>query len=241
MNYNTNVKVGICSQKFLINLISNNFLKERNFIFVTMEVNKYKTKIVRNLGNVDISRLKHKIDQLKESDWDTEEDYKANYNKERTALLGTKHLIFKFSNKQVTPYEYTEYSRWMDWKEELLPLMDAATKPYNYDHGVYTRVMLANLPSKAFIRMHTDGDEAGTKPHKIHIPIQTNDSVYFFIEEERFHFEEGSAYEVNNSAKHAVANGGETDRIHLIFEYLDFNAQTKEIQQQIEMGEKRDV
>ena len=36
-----------------------------------------------------------------------------------------------------------------------------------------------------------------------------------------YHFEKGKAYEVNNRALHSAKNGGDTIRIHLIFEYLD--------------------
>lgn len=198
-----------------------------------MEVNNNKTKVVRHLGVIDTSNLKRRVEKLSEEEWDTKEDYDANYNKTREALSSAKHIIFKFSNKQVKPFEYFECSRWKDWKDVLLPVMDQATSQYNYKRGFYSRVMLAKLTAKSFIRMHTDGDESGTKPHKIHVPLQTNESVFFFVEEERFHFEENFAYEVNNSARHAAANNGETDRIHLIFEYLNIDDQLPEIKDQI--------
>ena len=38
-----------------------------------------------------------------------------------------------------------------------------------------------------------------------------------------YHFAEGEAVEVNNMGLHAVENRGETDRIHLIFEYFDLD------------------
>lgn len=36
-----------------------------------------------------------------------------------------------------------------------------------------------------------------------------------------YHLPEGEAAEVNNMGVHAVKNDGDTDRIHLIFEYFD--------------------
>ena len=199
-----------------------------------MEINKNKTDSVRPLGKVDISSLKNKIALLKEEDWDTVEDYKANYNKKSNSVLNTtKHIILRFSNKQTTPFSYRSYSKWDDWKSLLLPILNDATNSYGYTRGVYTRVMLAKLPPKSFIAPHTDGNAKGSIPHKIHIPLQTNDAAFFYIEGEKFILKEGEAYEVNNSAKHSVANSGNTDRIHLIFEYLDYNAQSKMIQEQI--------
>lgn len=199
-----------------------------------MEINNRKTSSILDLGKVDIEVLSRKVKQLDATDWDTPEDYAANYNKHPNSVLNkTAHLIFRFTNKQKNPFEYFNCSRWESWKEILLPVIEEATKVYAYEYGMATRVMLAKLPPKSFIAPHTDGTSNGSIPHKIHIPIETNKDSFFYVEEEKFHFKEGRAYEVNNSAKHAVANNGSTDRIHLIFEYLDYNAQSSIIQQQL--------
>ncbi|MBL4710450.1 MAG: aspartyl/asparaginyl beta-hydroxylase domain-containing protein [Flavobacteriales bacterium] len=200
-----------------------------------MEKNDNKTSLVRALGKLDISALKEYIAILKDEDWDTPEDFEANYNKKPSAVLNaTQHIILRFSDKQSEPFRYFNCSRWLNFAPCLLPLLNKSTLPYQYEKGVYTRVMLAKLPPKGFIAPHTDGNETGSIPHKIHVPIQTNEGAFFYVEGEKFSLKEGEAYEVNNSAKHAVANTGNTDRIHLIFEYLDYNIQSKTIQQQID-------
>jgi hypothetical protein len=96
--------------------------------------------------------------------------------------------------------------------------------------------MLAKLSSKKFIGTHTDGDDSGSIPDKMHILIETNDSSYFFLEGKRLNPLEGDADEVNNSLMHSVVNSGETDRIHLIFEYLDFDIQTAVIKNQMNIS-----
>jgi hypothetical protein len=50
--------------------------------------------------------------------------------------------------------------------------------------------------------------------------LQTNQGVEFTVDEERVIMEEGKAYELNNLLPHSVYNGGEEDRIHLIFDYM---------------------
>jgi len=50
----------------------------------------------------------------------------------------------------------------------------------------------------------------------------------FFIDGTGYHFAEGEAVEVSNMAVHAVENAGDTDRIHLIFEYFDAEQPTPE-------------
>lgn len=202
-----------------------------------MEINNWKAKGILNLGEVDVQSVLSKLKELTTDDWDTEEDFYVNYNKGKKALSHTKHITLKFSDKKKKPYQYKTLSRWNNWEPYLLPLMEEIVNYYNYENGCFPRVMLANLPPKGFIAPHTDGDESGSIPHKIHIPLQSNEESFFFLEEQKFHLKVGSAYEVNNSIKHAVANGGKTERIHLIFEYLDFDAQTNIIQQQIKTGE----
>ena len=53
------------------------------------------------------------------------------------------------------------------------------------------------------------------------MPLQTNPRVSFYVEPEYYHFPVGVAVEVNNLGVHAVKNDGDSDRIHLIFEYFD--------------------
>jgi len=200
-----------------------------------VEINKNKTDSIRLLGSLAIGELKNKVALLNEEDWDTPEDYKANYNKKPNSVLNTtKHIILRFSNKQIEPFQYFSCSRWKEFSPILLPILDEVTKSFSYKKGVYTRVMLAKLPVKSFIAPHTDGNETGSIPHKIHIPLQTNAAAFFYIDGIKYQLKEGEAYEVNNAVKHSVVNTGNTDRIHLIFEYLDYDIQSEIIQQQID-------
>ncbi len=199
-----------------------------------MEINHRKTSSVLDLGKVDIQELCNKVKLLNDSDWDTEEDYETNYNKGRGALNTTQHIILRFSNKQRDPFEYYETSRWKKWKSILEPVLSQSTKKYGYSNGFFPRVMLAKLPAKSFITPHTDGTANGSIPHKVHIPIQTNEHSFFYVEDERFHLKQGQAYEVNNAAKHSVVNNGNSDRIHLIYEYLDYDIQSIEIKNQMD-------
>jgi hypothetical protein len=186
-----------------------------------MEINFRKTPQLVELGEVDISNVKQDILSIPESDWDDEDSQKANQQNKMGVLQETRHIIFKFSVKRKDPIEYFDLPAWAKWKDRLLPLMEEATKSYGYKKAIYPRVMLANLPAGAKIEPHTDGAVIFTRPHKIHIPIQTNPDVLFYQYPEKHHLMEGHAYEVNNAGLHAVENNGKTDRIHLIFEYLE--------------------
>ena len=78
--------------------------------------------------------------------------------------------------------------------------------------------MLAKLPAGCKIHRHRDAAPAAQFPHKIHIPLFTNDETFFCFDSEKKHLEVGKAYEVNNNIHHWAENNGQSDRIHLIFE-----------------------
>lgn len=187
-------------------------------------MNRQKTAGIRDLGPVEVERLRRDVLALPAEEWDRPEDFAVNYNKEKV-LRQVAHLTFRFSDRRASPIRYFELRRWSEWEDRLLPVMEEATRPLGYERGFYPRVMMAKLPSGAFIAPHVDGEERGHIPHKIHVPLSTNPDAVFFLEDERHHFEVGRAYEVDNGARHSVVNGGDTDRIHLIFEYLDAGLQ----------------
>lgn len=99
--------------------------------------------------------------------------------------------------------------------------MASATQDYGYARGVFPRVMLARMAAGGVIQPHRDANPAAKWPHKIHVPLVTNDKVIFRVEGDERHLAEGQAVEVNNMGTHSVDNLGATDRIHLIFEYYD--------------------
>lgn len=83
--------------------------------------------------------------------------------------------------------------------------------------------MRARMAPGGVIHPHRDTNSAAKWPHKIHVPIITNDPVTFFVDGVGHRFAEGEAGEVKNMATHAVTNHGPADRIHLIFEYFDLD------------------
>jgi hypothetical protein len=80
-------------------------------------------------------------------------------------------------------------------------------------------VRLLGLAAGSFIREHVDHAldyEDGLV--RIHIPVQTNPAVEFFLSGERIALEEGLAYYLNVNLPHRVNNRGGTERIHLVID-----------------------
>ena len=185
-----------------------------------IDPNPRKTLSVRRLGSVDVTHLRDKVLTLPEAVWDAENSDKPN---RFDALDATRHIVFRFVSNFRDWRQSYERPLWNEWKSLLEPILQAATADYGYARGAFPRVMLARMASGGVIHPHRDQNPAAKWPHKIHVPILTNDEVTFYIDGVGYRLPEGEAVEVNNMGLHAVENRGPTDRIHLIFEYYDLS------------------
>jgi mannose-6-phosphate isomerase-like protein (cupin superfamily) len=80
-------------------------------------------------------------------------------------------------------------------------------------------VRLLSLAPGSFIREHCDNAldfEDGEV--RIHIPLQTNPDVEFYLNGERLGLEAGQCYYVNVNLPHRVNNRGTTNRVHLVID-----------------------
>lgn len=180
--------------------------------------NPRKTRGVRKLGPVDIGALRAVVLTIPEDVWDTENAGKPN----RFEALGeTRHIVFRFIDSPRDWRGSHDRAAWLQWRGLLEPVLAQAVRDYGYGRGVFPRVMLARMPPGGVIHPHIDANPAAKWPHKIHVPLSTNDRVVSFFGGEEHHFALGEAVEVNNLGPHWVRNDGDTDRIHLIFEYYD--------------------
>ncbi len=180
--------------------------------------NPRKTTTIRRLGAVDIAALKAAVSAIPEAVWDAENADKPNRFE---ALDKTRHIVFRFVDSTRDWRGSHDRPAWAEWQALLAPVMQAAVAPYGYAGGEFPRVMLALMAPGGEIKPHRDANAAAKWPHKIHVPLLTNDKVTFFVDGVGYHLPEGEAAEVNNMGVHAVKNDGDTDRIHLIFEYFD--------------------
>lgn len=180
--------------------------------------NPRKTATFRHLGQVDIVALKAAVSAIPEELWNAENADKPNRFE---ALDVTRHIVFRFVSSFRDWRDSYDRPLWAEWRHLLEPVMHAATAEYGYARGVFPRVMLARMAAGGLIQPHRDANPAAKWPHKIHVPIVTNDQVIFRVEGAHYVMPEGEAVEVNNMGTHSVENRGDTDRVHLIFEYYD--------------------
>ena len=182
--------------------------------------NPRKTTSVRPLGQIDIDDLRQAVMAIPEHVWDAEDSQKPN---RFDALDRTRHIVFRFVSDTRDWRQSYDRPLWAQWRPKLMPIMMMAVRAYGYEHGMFPRVMLARMGAGGVIHPHRDANPAAKWPHKIHVPVTTNENVRFFVDGIAYHFREGQAVEVSNMAVHGVENAGKSDRIHLIFEYYDMD------------------
>ena len=186
--------------------------------FPAPAANPRKTTGVRPLGPVDVAALTAAVLAIPEAVWDAENAAKPN----RFEVLDeTRHIVFRFIDSPRDWRGSHDRPAWGQWRALLEPVMAQAVRDYGYARGVFPRVMLARMPAGGVIHPHIDANPAAKWPHKIHVPLTTNPGVVSLFGGAEHRFPVGQAVEVNNLGPHWVRNGGQTDRIHLIFEYYD--------------------
>ena len=187
---------------------------------MTMTANPRKTLSVRELGQVDISALLDAVSVIPEPIWEAENASKPNRFE---ALDRTRHIVFRFVSNFNDWRDAYDRPLMAEWQNLLNPVLAKVVEPYAYSLGSFPRIMLARMAPGGVIHPHRDANPAAKWPHKIHVPLVTNDRTTFFVDGQGYYFAAGHAYEVNNMGVHAVKNEGDTDRIHLIFEYYDLD------------------
>ncbi len=168
----------------------------------------------RLIGEIDISHIKEKLELIKDR-WN-DYDYRQNRYKDHSKTK-TIPLIWSenFSSREEHPH-YDLFKKDIDNIEQFIRDNVCST-------GGLMSAILINLPKNESINRHRDANPIGDKfnrCHRIHIPIQTNPSCLFEIDNEYKNLKEGEVWEINNIKKlHSVSNKGNSDRIHLLLDW----------------------
>ena len=84
--------------------------------------------------------------------------------------------------------------------------------------GTSGRVLLIKLESNKDVPEHTDKGDYLSTVKRFHIPIITNDSVYYTVNGEKINMKCGECWEINNLKPHSVLNDSSIDRVHLLID-----------------------
>ena len=161
-------------------------------------------------SNIDL--LKNQI--LKIKDWDQYEFRQKTYDVHKKTK--TIRLIYDEDFRHDNPTYHTDYYKYIKSIDMFKEILNK-----ELGEGSIIRAILVNLLSKNKIDEHIDSGYSLSNSIRIHIPIITNDEVYFKVGEEKKNLKSGEMWQINNTNKfHSVENNSNQDRIHLIIDWI---------------------
>jgi hypothetical protein len=172
------------------------------------------------LQNVDITDLRNAVLKATDEDWNANKFRQETFpeSKETTTIL------FKLNSGQLESGDRPDVTTtfddtWNKWKDLVEPVIKQVLSVYdNGDKAFINKCLIPKLGPGMSIDEHIDCAYGFNVSHRIHVPLTTNDDVYFIIGGQRCIMEVGKAYEIDNKRLHKVSNKGETDRVHLLFD-----------------------
>jgi Aspartyl/Asparaginyl beta-hydroxylase len=185
----------------------------------------YKDDYAFTRAELDVSEFKKYLQNLPSEMWEDEKQ-QGNVKLHRPAhdAWGIKKIVFTFCDDFLLKVFDLPWSQAEEWRRHLLPIYEALGVP----ESRVVRCLLASMPPGMKIPVHHDTGLWVKHTHRCHVAIishptevdffcgPTNDSL------RKICFNEGRVVELNNSAKHAVANNmKDTWRVHLILDYVD--------------------
>ncbi len=164
-------------------------------------------------SDIDVKPIIKKLAQIPEDAWgQSDREHQFEVHQQTQALL----LIYDDDFRHYNPTYLDNYSQFED---ELKPLLDFIAENYQHD-GFVVRLIFARLQAHGTIPRHADREYSLLKCHRIHVPIISNDDVFFTVGGEQKVMRPGEMWEINNATFHAVDNQSDEDRIHMIIDWV---------------------
>lgn len=165
---------------------------------------------------IDVAKIKELCLNLSQKDW------LENSSRQKTFELHSFTETFFLADYSLdwllnTPYEGVLLRPSSELWQEIIPIVKFLEKLQN---GRVGRVILPKLKSKGYILPHVDGGDYLVNSRRYHIPIITNEQVFFSVGNECLNMKEGEIWEINNTMIHGVENLSNQDRIHLMIDII---------------------
>jgi hypothetical protein len=180
----------------------------------------------RRIGSANIEPVKALVESLTEQEWDAESIRQQRYEVHKDTQLVP--LVHDYDFRHTQPTRRPALQKFGGVIRPILAITadfyDSSSKgrelTQKYGVGYFIRANLVRLRPGGEIAEHRDQNFSLTHAHRVHVPIITNDRVWFTVGSETLNIPEGEIYEINNRRTHSVRNEGDAPRVHLILDYV---------------------
>jgi hypothetical protein len=163
----------------------------------------------------NVSLIKKEILSLKKEWFDdtSRQDMLGVHENTNTLFLTNFDFNWRSKDQYKIKKLYQTYKIW-DYVDPIIKDLE------NIHNGSVAKVMFPRLKSNSKIHKHGDANEYLEIVRRHHIPIITNNNVFFYISDGVLNMLEGECWEINNMKEHEVINNSNEDRIHLIIDII---------------------
>ena len=162
----------------------------------------------------DVKRMQQDLDVLQQQLW-IDHFVQQNYEGGWEVLplrgqLGAEHPVMMiYSNPGCNEWQDTPFLEQASYIKDVLQQLKMPLQA----------VRLMRLTAGSHIKSHQDHDlDVQQGVVRLHIPIITNDKVYFILNDKRVVMEEGECWYLRLSDFHMVDNKSDIDRVHLVID-----------------------
>jgi len=168
---------------------------------------------IRLYEGIDVTPILDILDSIDADTW-TQSGREARYevHQDTSSLLLVHDADYRHFNPTYHPLYET-------FASALAPILSLITERHAGE-GFIGRILIARLRAGGRILTHADHVYSLVKCNRHHIPLVTNKHAVFTIGGEDKVMQQGDMWEINNATTHAVHNGGDEDRIHLIIDWI---------------------
>lgn len=163
----------------------------------------------------DLKNYVSLIDKDEWNLWDYRQKKTITHSQTKSIKVKWIPLNVKHFDRQKIEYNEPYYT---DIYSLLKPTFEKLEK--FYDGEVY-KILLVKMNKQSRIPPHIDSGFSLEEVHRIHIPIITNEKVYFGCDGRSINMKYGEIVEINNLKTHWVINNSDQERIHLIVDIIE--------------------
>lgn len=166
----------------------------------------------KEICDIDLDVVDGILNNINEDDWYVDDYRRDAYNMQDTESIPIFHSD-KCGKNPKAIWSIKKRPLFDKYYPLIEPILEKFKDYYDYNHHAS---FLSRVKPYGSIGVHSDVGEFLERCHRIHVPIQTNENVFYWINGRQYNWLRGKSYEFDNTLQHAVFNKSNQYRIHLV-------------------------
>lgn len=182
-----------------------------------LNIKKNTTWSIKEIFNCDINKIKEEV-SLYVDEWNIDKSRQNTYKTHKdTEMYQLRYMDYEWIPGNTLDFKDINNFKNTESIKEYNDILEKLESLYN---GKVVRSELVKLHKNTEVRKHIDQGKMLSVSRRCHVPIITNNNVFFSVLNNEINMKEGVCYEINNAMPHGVKNNSDFDRVHLILDII---------------------